>query len=86
MDDRFKKLLALQIERTRKLFFEGRELCDRVNRDLKMELRLVWSGGMRILEMIESNGYDVYRRRPKLALNDKGLLLWRALMWKRGVL
>jgi hydroxysqualene synthase len=83
-DKRFQDLLALQMDRTWELFEEGRGLCEVLNRDLKMEIRLVWAGGTRILEMIEANRYDVFRRRPKLKWNDKSLMLWRALTWKRG--
>jgi squalene synthase HpnC len=84
-DERFRKLMAFQIERTRGVFREGRPLCDRVRGALGLELRLTWSGGIRILERIEANGYDVFRRRPALSLADKGLVLARSIAWRRSV-
>ncbi|MFH1017556.1 MAG: squalene synthase HpnC [Pseudomonadota bacterium] len=84
VDDRFRRLMAFEIERTRAMFRQGRALCDRVGPDLRMELRLVWSGGMRILDRIERNGYDVFRRRPSLRWLDQGAMLFRALTWRRS--
>jgi squalene synthase HpnC len=77
--DAFRLLLAHEIALTRHLFEQGRPLCAAVGRDLRMELRLVWSGGMRILERVEENGYDVFRRRPTITTGDKIRLLFRAL-------
>jgi hydroxysqualene synthase len=84
VDNRFRKLMQLEIDRTWKLFREGRPLCDAVDRRLRTELRLVWCGGTRILERIAENDYDVFRRRPKLGTLDKGRLAWRAFRWRRG--
>jgi phytoene/squalene synthetase len=41
-------------------------------------LRLVVQGGLRILERIEANEYDVFRRRPQLKLRDWLVIAWRA--------
>jgi phytoene synthase len=83
VDDRFRSLLQLQIERTWEWFHRGRSLCDRVGRDLRTELRLVWNGGTRILERIERNRFDVFRKRPTLTMGDKGLMIWRSFLWFR---
>ncbi len=83
-DERFKKLLTWEIERTRKIFGQGRALCDRVGSGLRMELRLVWSGGTRVLDRIEKNGCDVFRRRPSLGWMDKGAMLVKALTWRKS--
>jgi phytoene synthase len=85
LDNRFRKLLTLQMDRTWKLFREGRPLCDTVNRDLRIELRLVWCGGTRILERIGAGDCDVFSRRPTLGVLDKGILAWRAFRWREGV-
>lgn len=79
----FRLLLEELSKRTWKRFHVGRPLCDQVGRDLRMELRLVWLGGTRILERIGKDGYDVFKHRPTLRMSDKGLMLWRAFSWKR---
>ena len=70
------------VARTRALFELGRPLCDRVGRDLRFELRLTWLGGSGILDRIERNGYDVFRRRPAYGLAGKLGLAWRAWRWR----
>ncbi len=84
VDDRFRRLLQMQIDRTWLLFFRARRLCDLVGKDLRMELRLTWLGGTKILEKLVQNEYDVFQRRPKIQGKDKALLLWRALTWRKG--
>lgn len=83
VDNRFRKLLEMEIDRTWKLFRKGRPLCDAVDRTLRTELRLIWSGGTRILERIVANDYDIFRRRPTLRTWDKGILAWRTFRWRR---
>ena len=46
-----------------------------------MELRLTWLGGVRILERLERNGFDVFARRPKLGWRDGAVMLWRTMTW-----
>lgn len=80
-DARWRRLMASQVERTRAMFSQGRDLPERVGRDLRRQLRLTWLGGMSILEKIEAAGYDVFWRRPKLRLKD---FLWLYLKsWAR---
>ncbi|MBI5197578.1 MAG: squalene synthase HpnC [Nitrospirae bacterium] len=82
----FRALLTHEVEQTRRLLEQGRPLCDAVGKDLRMELRLVWLGGMRILERIEENDYDVFRRRPQITSWDKVRLVYRAgRAWRAGM-
>lgn len=67
----FKRLLSFEIERTRDLFLRGKPLLSEVGKDLVFELKLTWNGGMKILEKIERNHYDVFRNRPILTLSNK---------------
>jgi squalene synthase HpnC len=78
--DRTAALLRLQVERTRRLFEEGRSLPAMVNGRLAFELRLTWLGGMRILQRIEEQGYDTLRARPVITRWDKIVLLLRSLI------
>ncbi|MBO0723850.1 MAG: squalene synthase HpnC, partial [Blastocatellia bacterium] len=78
--DRFAALLKLQVERTKKLFEDGRSLPGAVSGRLAIELRLTWLGGMRILRRIEEQGYDTLRTRPVITTWDKVSLLLSALL------
>ena len=78
----FESLMKELVERARALFTTGRPLCDRVNRDLRFEMRLTWLGGSGILEGIQKNGYDVFHRRPSYGLGGKLALAWRAWRWQ----
>ncbi len=75
--------VALMAERTREVFEPGRSVCDAVRGRLKYELRLTWLGGRRILDRLESNGYDPRVKRPTLGFADCGPILWQAAHWRR---
>jgi squalene synthase HpnC len=77
--DAMVRLMKLQVERTRHLFGQGRELVSLVHKDLRFELKLIWHGGMRVLEKIEALGYDTRHVRPSLTVFDSILILMRAL-------
>ncbi|MDI6767043.1 MAG: squalene synthase HpnC [Bacteroidota bacterium] len=80
MDDGFRKLMKFEIERTRELFYKGAELPSLVAKDLQLELKLVWFGGMAILKLIEKNNYDILSKSPKLRAFDKFMILLRGLL------
>ncbi|MBI5215343.1 MAG: squalene synthase HpnC [Ignavibacteriae bacterium] len=75
----FKKLLKFQVARTKQLFYDGSELPSLVDKDLQLELKLVWFGGMSILRKIEKVGFDVFANRPKLSTPNKIGILLRGL-------
>jgi squalene synthase HpnC len=81
-DDKWRPLMAFEVERARALLRSGAPLALRLPGRIGWELRLVVQGGLRILEAIEQVGYDVFTRRPKLGALDWLLLGWRAL-WMR---
>jgi len=80
----FVALMQELIARSRALFAQRRPLCDLVNRDLRFEMRLTWLGGSGILDRIEANGYDVFRRRPSYGLAGKLALGFRAWRWREA--
>jgi squalene synthase HpnC len=82
MTDNLRDLMAFQVERTRGIFMQGRALPAQVDKRLSLELKLVWLGGMRILEKLERAGFDFHHRRPTIGAADKFLLLWRAFRWR----
>lgn len=86
LDDRrltppWRRVLTRVTSRTRQSFAAGRAVCDGVHGRLRYELRLTWIGGTRILDRLERVDYDVFTRRPALALADVPPLVLRALLW-----
>ena len=77
-DDRWKALLAFEIQRTRALMLSGASLGRRLPGRVGLEIRATVQGGLRILEKIEQAGYDVFRRRPVLTFLDWPPLLFKA--------
>jgi len=75
----FTALMDFQIQRTRCMMLRGAPLAHRLPGRIGWELRLVVQGGLAILDKIEANGYDVFRRRPTLGKTDWPRLAWRAL-------
>lgn len=75
----FKDLVTFEIERTAGLFREGEPLLAHVGNDLAFEMKLTWHGGMKILEKIEKNKFDVFKKRPTLNAFDKARLMVSSL-------
>jgi squalene synthase HpnC len=69
--------------RTQSFFHAGRGVCDGVRGRLRLELRLTWLGGTRILERVRARYAELFQNRPTLGLADAPLLLWRAVRWRR---
>jgi squalene synthase HpnC len=64
------------VEKARELFLEGLPLSGMVDRRLAIDLDLFSRGGMRVLEKIEQQGYDVLRARPAISKVERvGLLI-----------
>ncbi|MEQ1910081.1 MAG: squalene synthase HpnC [Vicinamibacterales bacterium] len=70
------------IVRTRACFDQGRLVCDGVRGRLRVELRLTWLGGSRILDRVEQRRAGLLRERPTLGARDLPLLLWHAVRWR----
>jgi squalene synthase HpnC len=76
-------LMAFEVARARALFAGGKPLCLAVGGRLGLELRAVWLGGRRILDLIEAGGYDVFNRRPVVTSADKLRILLSAFNKER---
>lgn len=74
--------LSSAVARTRALFHDGRSICDGVDGRLGWELRFTWLGGVRVLDRIERDGFDVLSKRPALGWRDAAPIVWQALRWK----
>ena len=75
----FKALMAFQVRRAREIFLEGRQLLRSLKRPERYEIILIWLGGMRILEKLEHNQYDVLNHRPTINTADIGRMLFRLI-------
>lgn len=75
----FQELMKFEVSRARELFARGKPLCTSLRGRLGLELRVVWLGGVTILDAIEANHYDVFRRRPVITKRDKAKMLWTAV-------
>jgi squalene synthase HpnC len=72
----FASVMREVVGRARDLFLEGLPLSAMVDRRLAIDLDLFSRGGMRVLEKIEQQGYDVLAARPAISKMERvGLLL-----------
>ena len=67
--------------KTRELFQAGRPVADSVTGRLRWELRATWLGGMRILDALDRNAFDVFHARPALDWRDAGAIAWQTMNW-----
>jgi len=75
-DGRFREIMREAVETARSLFLTGLPLARMVDRRLAVDLELFSRGGMRVLEKIERQDYDVLSRRPSISKVERaGLLL-----------
>jgi squalene synthase HpnC len=79
----FQNVMRDAIDVARKLFLEGLPLNKTVDRRLGFDLELFSRGGMRVLEKIEQQNYNVLARRPAISKFERVQLLvgslWNAL-------
>ncbi len=68
---------------TRRLFADGRPVCDGVRGRLRYELRATWLGGSRILDRLEAVDFDVFTSRPSLHTSDAIVIAFGAALWRR---
>lgn len=79
VDAAWRALMADQVQRTRALLVLGAPLALRLPGRFGFEMCCVVHGGLRILERIESAGYDVFRQRPTLGFLDWCIVAARAV-------
>lgn len=82
-NDNFIKLMKFQVERTEKLFKEGKALIKLISENpgtikLARELKLIWLGGMEILKSIKKADYNIFKYRPEITFWDKLKLFYRS--------
>ena len=72
----FREVMREIVNTARRLFVEGLPLSRMVDRRLALDIDLFSRGGLRVLDKIEQQGYDVLRARPAISKAERvGLLL-----------
>lgn len=79
-DSRFAAAMREAVEVARELFLTGLPLAGQVDRRLAVDLELFSRGGMRVLEKIERQGYNVLSRRPAISKVERAGLLLSAIL------
>jgi squalene synthase HpnC len=75
-DARFRAAMKDAVDVARELFLKGLPLAGRVDRRLAVDLELFSRGGLKVLDKIERQDYNVLRARPAISkLERAGLLL-----------
>ena len=77
--ERFRDLLALNVQRARELFREGAPALAAVEPRVRPGMRMARGVYVRILDRVESLGYDVLARRPGLPPWQVGAAVLRGL-------
>ena len=75
----FRAAMSEIVARARDLFVQGLPLSSLVDRRLALDIDLFSRGGMRILDKIEEQDYDVLARRPAISKTERVWLLLGSL-------
>jgi squalene synthase HpnC len=81
MTSAWAQAMASCVATTRQQFREGLAVCEGVRGRLRVELRLTWLGGRRILDRVDRGAMRLLDDRPTLGGWDAPGLLWRAVLW-----
>ena len=76
----FREAMREIVGRARELFLEGLPLAGMVDRRLALDIDLFSRGGMRVLDKIEAQGYDVLSERPAISRTESVRLLLSSLV------
>jgi squalene synthase HpnC len=78
-NDRFRAVLREASEVAEDLFSKGLPLIEKVDRRLSIDLDLFSRGGLKILQKIKMQDYEVLRRRPYISKTERAGILLRCL-------
>jgi squalene synthase HpnC len=74
----FRDVMREAVDVARKLFHEGMPLTKTVSRRLAFDLELFSRGGLRVLDKIEAQSYDVLGKRPAISKPERVRLMLAA--------
>ena len=82
----FRDVMREIVERARTWFMEGLPLASMVDRRLALDIDLFSRGGLRVLDKIAAQDYDVLSRRPAISQTERVRLLLgslaRVALWR----
>ncbi len=78
-DSRFQTMMREAVEVADDLFRKGLPLIETVNRRLALDLELFSRGGLKVLDKIRAQGYDVLKRRPHISKAERVAIMLRCL-------
>ncbi|MFP4508030.1 MAG: squalene synthase HpnC [Candidatus Acetothermia bacterium] len=81
-NERFVELMRFEVSRARELLEEGMELVPTLDGRIRTDVRLFNLGGLKILDKIEAENYDVLHGRPTLSKGEKVWLFLSNLVRK----
>lgn len=76
----FLNIMREAVEHTDSLFQQGLPLVRLLNRRLALDIDLFSRGGIKVLDKIRTQGYDVLRSRPAISRSERAALLLRSLV------
>ncbi|MBI3479709.1 MAG: squalene synthase HpnC [Nitrosomonadales bacterium] len=77
-DDAWRKLMQFQVDRARAMMISGKPLGSILTGRIGLEMRMIISGGLRILDKLENAQYDMFRHRPILKPLDWVIMLGKS--------
>ena len=81
----WRKLVEFQVERAREWFTKGKELWNHIDPRLAVDLAMFTMGGEAILNSIERQGYDTWRKRPTVGRVKQFMMYLRVRrLWKKA--
>jgi phytoene/squalene synthetase len=75
----FRSIMEEAVTVAEELFEKGLPLVKMVERRLALDIELFSRGGMRVLEKIRRQGYDVLKRRPSISKSERVRILLQCL-------
>lgn len=78
-DDRFRNVMRDAVIVAEDLFHKGWPLIKTLDRRLALDITLFSRGGMKILEKIKDQNYNVLHRRPHISKAERAVLLIKCL-------
>jgi phytoene/squalene synthetase len=77
-DDRWCALLADEVARAQEWFDKGEELWQRCDPRLAVDLMMFSWGGQAVLASIRKQGFDTWRKRPRVSKLKQFFMLMKA--------
>ncbi len=74
VNDAFRRLMRFEVDRAQDLFERGMPLCGRLEGRLRLDVALFTKGGVKVLDAIREQRYDVLSKRPVVTGRQKLLL------------